>query len=54
MEAIISILTFLAVVCLIIGLHRLSVKEQERIYSRLNNITKELKDDAAIKDRNKL
>ena len=54
MEAIISLLTFLAVVCLIIGLHRLSVKEQERIHSRLNNITKGLKDDAAIKDRNKL
>jgi len=54
MEIVISLLTFLTVVCLIIGLHRLSGKEQERIYNRLNNITKELKDDVAIKDRNKL
>lgn len=45
MEAIISALTFLMVVLLIYGVHRIRVQEREQVLNRLENITQQFKED---------
>ncbi|MDD3889840.1 MAG: type II secretion system F family protein [Syntrophomonadaceae bacterium] len=49
MEIIISVLTFLTVVFLVIGLNLVRIREQEHISMRLDNIAKEFKEDSVGK-----